>query len=131
MLRFDRQASDSYGPDGGGLGSRQRTQETLDNLLFCEANPAVDTKVDSKFNKKVKTPKSKNSIRSREEQRGRDDSQSRTTKAEHVNRQNPTGNIPPTPPRRNPTIIMEDEVWYAKWWMCGFTDAFRDLVPKR
>jgi hypothetical protein len=42
---------------------------------------------------------------------------------------------PPPAPRRglevNESRCDEDSLWYAKWWMCGFTDALRDLVPKR
>ena len=45
---------------------------------------------------------------------------------------------PPVPRSRSNTEeynltdeYCDDEVWYAKWWMCGFADSFRDLVPKR
>lgn len=150
------QPSASYGPDGGGLGTRQRTQETLDNLLFCEADPSVDTRVDSKFSKKVRTPKTKNTSKSKEERRNRDhreESRNRESQKESRTREDqdderprdhvrkvehsklnphPRSSTPPTVPRRSiPAVAADDEVWYAKWWMCGFTDAFRDLVPKR
>ena len=29
------------------------------------------------------------------------------------------------PPRYGKKIVdQQNEVWYAKWWMCGFADAF-------
>ena len=46
----------------------------------------------------------------------------------------PKGTPPPAPKRDNEVKDArndEDSLWYAKWWMCGFTDALRDLVPKR
>lgn len=38
---------------------------------------------------------------------------------------------PNTPPPRHSArkMMTHDEVWYQKWWMCGFTDAL-NLNPK-
>ena len=46
----------------------------------------------------------------------------------------PKGTPPPAPKRNlevNEARCEEDSLWYAKWWMCGFADTLRDLVPKR
>ena len=46
-------------------------------------------------------------------------------------------NPPPLPPKGfDPNDIRFDEeddedIWYAKWWMSCFPDAFRNLMPKR
>ena len=34
---------------------------------------------------------------------------------------------PASPPPRYGKKIEQTEVWYAKWWMCGFADAFNPM----
>jgi len=41
---------------------------------------------------------------------------------------NSTPNTPPPRPSAR-KMMSHDEVWYQKWWMCGFTDAL-NLNPK-
>lgn len=45
----------------------------------------------------------------------------------------PPGTPPPAPRHdtANVEIKDDDSICYAKWWMCGFADALRDLVPKK
>ena len=41
---------------------------------------------------------------------------------------------PPLPPSTNKGYEMEEDdedIWYAKWWMSCFPDAFKNLMPKR
>ena len=42
-----------------------------------------------------------------------------------------SNSTPSTPPPRHSArkMMSHDEVWYQKWWMCGFTDAL-NLNPK-
>lgn len=80
-------------------------QDLGDNIHFAPADEPVKRKGHSKRKHSLK-PK------------GEDDRQEPSTP-------------PPVPRNLRKTEEEEDEVWYAKWWMCGFADSFRDLVPKR
>lgn len=42
---------------------------------------------------------------------------------------NGTPNTPPPRPSSKKSLSHDTEVWYQKWWMCGFTDAL-NLNPK-
>jgi hypothetical protein len=108
-----RQPSDSYGPDGGGDGLVQEVQQTgpmTEDIVFAPANP-----VDRHRKGARKSRKTKSSVSPKEE------------------RPKPIGTPPPAPkrmPEVKETRPEEDSLWYAKWWMCGFTDALSGLVPR-
>jgi hypothetical protein len=109
------QPSDSYGPDGGGFG------DLGNDILFAAADEPVKRKGSRKDRSSRSSPKgSRNSKRTKS---GSSGSKERTSE--------PSTPPPPVPRLRSNTEEDEDEVWYAKWWMCGFADSFRDLVPKR
>jgi hypothetical protein len=102
------QPSDGFGPDGGGF------QDLGDNFLFAPADEPVKRK-GSKRNKPSPKTASKKRFPSQNDE---------------GERQEPS-TPPPVPRSLKRTDEEDDEVWYAKWWMCGFADSFRDLVPKR
>lgn len=106
---WESQPSDSYGPDGGGLGllveeeEEQVSMSEQSNVMFAAADPVND-------NKKAKSPKKKVARRRRSKAGSSTPPRPRTKEVEETNEPH--------------------EVWYTKWWMCGFQDAFRDLVPE-
>eukprot|EP00545_Synedropsis_sp_CCMP1620_P003390 CAMPEP_0119009282 /NCGR_PEP_ID=MMETSP1176-20130426/4256_1 /TAXON_ID=265551 /ORGANISM="Synedropsis recta cf, Strain CCMP1620" /LENGTH=269 /DNA_ID=CAMNT_0006961757 /DNA_START=178 /DNA_END=987 /DNA_ORIENTATION=- len=130
------QPSDSHGHDGGGLGLVQEGGPMTENIVFAPADP-----IDRKHRKGSRSSRSS----SRSKQAKEKESKSNRPKPQPV----PIGSpirprvrpstahpgTPPPAPRRglelNESRCDEDSLWYAKWWMCGFTDALRDLVPKR
>ena len=79
-----------------------------ENIVFAPADP-----LDRKHRKSSKTSRS-----------GREQS--------NVALSDP-GTPPPAPKREFGELDDQrvDDLLYAKWWMCGFTDALQDLVPKR
>lgn len=118
------QPSDSYGPDGGGIGLiREHQGDAIsDDIVFAPADP-----VDPKHRKgsKVRTSPRDKGLRKKDR---RPSTKDRRPSIKAVD----AGTPPPAPRRGNlESRSEEDSLWYAKWWMCGFTDALRELVPKR
>jgi hypothetical protein len=124
---FSGQPSDSYGPDGGGIGLVRETQQSgpmTQNIVFAPADP-----VDRHHRKN-----SKGSRSSRTRSKTSPNVPGSPKGEQHRPSSNAKGTPPPAPRRVqevNDTRCDEDSLWYAKWWMCGFTDALRELVPKR
>jgi len=114
------QPSDSYGPDGGGFG------DLGDNILFAAADEPVKRKGSRKDRSSRSSPKA-----ARHHKRSKSSSSTSNAKKEQARPGSEPSTPPPVPRSRSNTEDDEDEVWYAKWWMCGFADSFRDLVPKR
>lgn len=124
-----RQPSNSYGPDGGGVGLVRETQQSgpmTSDIVFAPADPVDRHRKSSKGSKGSKSS------------RHRSKTSPNVPGSPHGERHRPStapkGTPPPAPKRVNEvndTRCDEDSLWYAKWWMCGFTDALRDLVPKR
>lgn len=112
---FLRQPSDSYGPDGGGIGLiREHKGDTItEDIVFAPADPVYPK---HRKGSKVRTSPRDKTLRKKDKRR--------PTKAVD-------SGTPPPAPRRESRSDTEDSLWYAKWWMCGFTDALRELVPKR
>lgn len=121
-----RQPSDSYGPDGGGFG------DAFGEMMFAPADQVPEKKKRSSRKERAATTKEASSPKSlRVKSSSRHSSRSDSS----PNRGDEQPSTPPPVPRSRRSTDTEDEddeeVWYAKWWMCGFADSFRDLVPKR
>eukprot|EP00540_Astrosyne_radiata_P004782 CAMPEP_0116836504 /NCGR_PEP_ID=MMETSP0418-20121206/8135_1 /TAXON_ID=1158023 /ORGANISM="Astrosyne radiata, Strain 13vi08-1A" /LENGTH=261 /DNA_ID=CAMNT_0004466285 /DNA_START=168 /DNA_END=953 /DNA_ORIENTATION=+ len=132
------QPSDSLGPDGGGLGllveeepkntsSQSQSSSSADSIdiMFAEADPDYDEKKAAR----------QASFKEKKQRKKRSKAPLPTPKKAPNKRG--VSKVPkktPLPPRQEKVEVEEEvDVWYTKWWMCGFQDAFRDLVdpPKR
>jgi len=131
-----RQPSDSHGPDGGGIGLRS------EKILFAPADP-VDRKhrkLPKSKSKSTKSTKTKDSSRRtsslRSEEKKDNTCESKGSEEINANAEKkcspPPGTPPPAPRHDTPNVEIkeDDSICYAKWWMCGFADALRELVPK-
>jgi len=97
------QPSDSQGHDGGGFN---------DGATFKEAEHY-------EYGRRFRHPK-RSSPRSHKKSMGRGVSSPATVMTDGLD---DSGSSPP--PRYGKKIVdQQNEVWYAKWWMCGFADAF-------
>ena len=106
------QPSDSYGPDGGGLGQLREEEEVVKEsfIVFAAAEAANAQHQKQKERRRSRRRGSPSSVSSPKPNLPRPDEIDKALEA---------------------ATESQEEVWYAKWWMCGFQDAFRDLVPKR
>lgn len=120
--------------DGGGSYTKEKPFSDGNDILFAPALPGdVKKKKRNKKNKNANTtPKAKNSTRERYDvsPSPSQDTPTKSPPSEKSDRSTP----PPLPPK---TLILEDDddeeedIWYAKWWIACFPDAFKNLMPKR
>lgn len=99
------QPSDSQGNDGGGI---------TDEVIFTEAEHY-------EYGRRFRHPK-RSSPRTQKKV-GRGVSSPATVIHDGLDE---SGSTPTSPPPRygKKNTDQQNEVWYAKWWMCGFADAF-------
>lgn len=127
------QPSDSYGPDGGGIGLRSSkggNGSVLKNEVVFAPADAVARKRSAIQVKRKSSSLSSSAGSSTGSVTDRKSIMERSASLLNSG----SGTPPPAPrtPGRGTHQFNEDEgVWYAKWWMCGFTDAFQDLVPQK
>lgn len=115
------QTSDSYGHDGGGRIDPTKgycaPQKTLEPNTSARRNPSISSNRGPggggsfSRNKKQQVASPSTMVSS---------DVSLSSSGTHNNSNNPSS---PPPRYRRVSPDQTTEVWYAKWWMCGFTDA--------
>jgi len=97
---WNRQTSDSYAHDGGGQPKLTSIPATLDSRRLSRISSDKSSYKNQPFSPG-------------------------TMASSDVSLSSLGSNNPSSPPPRYRRVSSDQatEVWYAKWWMCGFTDA--------
>jgi len=103
------QTSDSYGHDGGG--------HDIASQIYGKLTPIPATLDTTRFSRTTHHKSSK--------PHHSQDYSPNTMASSDVSLGSMGSSNPSSPPPRHRPVNKElgTEVWYAKWWMCGFTDA--------
>jgi len=149
------QPSDSYGPDGGGIGLKssaivfapadpvdrkrrryKKSSSSRSTLSSSSRSPQMEKKAFTSHQKKYYNDVEINDSRESSDNTSSEENSSpqRSSSEGKSSSQRSSGSSSQRSSRgrRKTEVVKEDDsLWYPNWWMCGFTDTFLDFVHKR